>query len=53
MVVVVVVIVAIVVVALPLPTLFNWNNLCYVIDTCSNAVINLGPNQCRNALLIA
>ena len=44
---------ATVVVALPLPTLFKWNNLCHAIDACSNAVINSGPNRCRNAPSIA
>jgi hypothetical protein len=52
-VVVAIAIAATVVVALPLPILFKWNNLCYAIDACLNAVINSGPNQCRNAPLIA
>ena len=34
---------------LPFPMLFSPNNLCYAVDACSNAVINSGPSQCKNA----
>ena len=53
MVVAAVAVVAIVALPLPLPTLFKLNNLYYAIDACLNAVINSGPNRCRNAPSIA
>jgi len=36
--------VAVAALPLPFPTLFKSNSLCYVIDACLNAVINLRPN---------